>query len=198
MQDTLQIAGIAAQSAGLLVLFLHWRAKRGLGAVTLVLGWTLVALSAIPWLLSVSPERGLAIAMLAPMASGLLLLAPDGLSRLGNGAKPKKERGVDPATALEPETATQGRLSRNVARWIGSVIAAPALALAAAAAWQAFVPGAIADRVAFSILVLMIVWTAALLWLLSTMRPWIAAALITIAAFGLGAGAHAFVTGGAA
>ena len=146
MQDTLQIAGIAAQSAGLLVLFLHWRAKRGLGAVTLVLGWTLVALGAIPWLLSVSPERGLAIAMLAPMASGLLLLAPDGLSRLGNGAKPKKERGVDPATALEPETATQGRLSRNVARWIGSVIAAPALALAAAAAWQAFVPGAIADR----------------------------------------------------
>lgn len=198
MDIALQILGIAVQATGLAILYLHWRAKRGLGGAALVAGWVLIALGAFPWLMHVSIERGLALAMLAPMAAGLLFLAPDGLARIGNGATPKKARAAQDATALESESASPGRMSRNIARWTGSLIAAPALALAAMAAWQSFVPGTHADRFAFSILALMIVWTAALLWLLATMRPWRATFATTLAAFVLGGSAHLFVSGGAA
>ncbi|WP_135213090.1 hypothetical protein [Vitreimonas flagellata] len=196
MDIALQILGMMVQVAGLAILYLHWRAKRGLGGAVLVAGWALIALGALPWLMHVSIERGLALAMLAPMAAGLFLLAPDALARVGNSATPKKARAAQ--ESLEAESTSPGRLSRNVARWIGALIAAPALALAAMAAWQAFVPGVNADRFAFSIFALMIVWTAATLWLLATMRPWRATLVTTFAAFVLGGGAYLFVLGGAA
>ncbi len=196
MNIALQFLGIAVQVAGLAILYLHWRAKRGLGGALLVAGWALIALGALPWLMHVSIERGLALAMLAPMAGGLLFLTPDGLARIGNGAAPRKARGAQ--APPEAESTVPGRISRNIARWIGALLAAPALALAAMAAWQAFVPGVNADRFAFSIFALMIAWNAALLWLLATMRPWRATLVTALAAFVLGGGAYLFASGGAA
>ncbi len=189
----LQMLGIAVQAAGLAILYLHWRAKRGLGGLTLVGGWALIGLGAIPWLLNVSIERGLAIAMLAPMMAGLFLLAPDALARVGDGAARKKKMQAPP---LEAEDAIPGVLSRNIARWLGALVAAPAFGVAAMAAWQAFAPTADVNRIAFSIFALMIGWTAALLWLLASVRPWLAAFVTSVSAIAIGGGAYLFALGG--
>ncbi len=190
----MQVAGVAVQAAGVLVLYLHWRAKGGLGGVAVVAGWVMIAAGGAPWLLAVSAERGLAIAMLTPMTMGLALLAPDALARFENRGKRKPERTGE---TLEPDASAPGRTSRNMARWIGALIAAPAFALASAAAWQAWGPGNVVDRVAFSIFALMLAWTAALLWVLSAPRPWRAAAVTTLGALALGGGAYLFVSSGA-
>lgn len=195
MDMGLQMLGIAVQAAGLAILYLHWRARRGLGGLVLASGWALIGLGAVPWLLNVSIERGLAIAMLAPMMAGLFLLAPDALARVGDGAARKKKA---PPPPLEAEDAAAGALSRNVARWLGSLVAAPAFGVAAMAAWQAFTPGADVNRIAFSIFALMIGWTAAVLWLLASARPWLATLFTSVAAFALGGGAYLFASGGLA
>jgi hypothetical protein len=174
----LQALGVLAQAAGLLLLFLHWRARRGLGGAALAAGWALVLLGAAPWFLGVAPERALALAALAPMTFGLFFLAPDALPRVAGGAM-KNER-TTPAAELDAEAPTPGRLSRNIARWLASLVAAPALALSAAAASQAFTPGATTDQIVFSVLVTIAVWTAAALWLLATTKPW-RATLIALA-----------------
>ncbi|HEX8899717.1 hypothetical protein [Vitreimonas sp.] len=199
MAIALQVLGITVQTAGLAILYLHWRARRGLGGPVLFAGWALIALGATPWLYSVSVERAFALAMLAPMVAGLLLLAPDGLARSRPNATTRKAktRAVQDAAPLETDSHASGRVSRDVARWIGALVIAPAFALAAMAAWQAFAPGANADRVAFSILALMLAWTAALLWLLASLRPWRATSILGIVALALGGGAYLLVSGGA-
>lgn len=189
MDFVLQIVGTALQAVGVALVFLQWRGKRS-GAL-LAGGWGLILVGAIPWLLDVSIERGLAIAMLAPMLFGLALLAPDGLARLGANKRERKQRARQD-DAVEAQNAAPGAVSRTVARWIGALVAAPALALAATAAWQVFAPGSMIDRVAFSVFTLMIVWIAALLWLLSSARPWAVTAAASVGALALGGGAYWF------
>lgn len=169
----LQTLGVFVQGLGLALLLLHWRAKRGLGGGVLAAAWILVAAGAAPWFLNAAPERALALAVLAPMAFGLALLAPDALARIAPNAATRRQRA--PVEALENEPTSPGRWSRNAARWFSGVVAAPALAFAAAAAWQALGPGGVADRTVFSGVAFITVWTIAVLWLLSTARPWLAA-----------------------
>lgn len=175
MELTLQTLGITGQGAGIALLYLHWRSRQGLGGAALAAGWALVLLGMVPWLLNVSVARGIALAAIAPMVAGLFLSAPNGLADLERNAKEHSSRSR-PArgttSATESEIALSGRLSRNVARWVGALIATPALSIAAMAAWQAFVPGTPANRAGLSIFVLIIVWMATLLWLLASERPW--------------------------
>lgn len=179
--------GVALQCAGLLLVFAHWRARRRSDASGLVAGWTLMLLGAAPWLMSVSVERALAIASLAPMMFGLILLAPDAFPRLRTSSARKRNEGDAEA---EPETRSSHRVSRNAARWVASLIAAPSVALAAAAAWQALVPGALADRVVASTGVLIVVWTFAALASLSTQRPWLLSLVLTVVALTMATSLH--------
>jgi hypothetical protein len=190
----LQTLGVAAQAAGLLLLFLHWRARRGLGGAALTAGWALVLAGAAPWFANASPERALALAALAPMALGLVLLAPDAWPRLAAGSS--KRARAEPAADLDADAPMPGRFSRNSARWIASIVAAPALAFAAATAWQAFTPGPTVDQIVFSTLVTIAVWTAAALWLLSTNKPWRATMIALIFAAALGAATSFKAIGG--
>jgi len=166
----LQALGILVQAAGLGVLFLHWRAKGGLGGGALIGGWALVVLGAAPWLLGVSVERSLALGALAPMIFGLALLAPDALPRLANG-KVRRARPVREA-ANDTEIAAAGRASRNAARWFGALIAAPGLTFAVVAALLAYAPWKPIDTMVVSAFLFAGVLTAALLWLLASTRPW--------------------------
>lgn len=192
----LQTLGVLAQAAGLLVLFLHWRARRGLGGGALAAGWALVLAGAAPWFAHAAPERALALAALAPMALGLLFLAPDAWPRVAaRAAKPAR---AEPAAEPDAESPAPGRVSRNIARWIAGVVAAPALALAAAAAAQAFAPGAVADRIVLSMLVAIAMWTAAALWLLSSAKPWRASLTALLLAVAIGGATIVKVAGGLA
>jgi hypothetical protein len=189
-----QALGVLAQAAGLLLLFLHWRARRGLGGAALAAGWALILAGAAPWFVNAAPERALALAALAPMALGLLFLAPDALPRIANGAaKPAR---AEPVADLDAETPAPGRVSRNIARWVAGIVAAPALALAAAAAWQAFTPGATAGQIVVSTLVTIAAWTAAALWLLSTAKPWRATLIAVVLAAAIGGATYVKVAGG--
>ncbi|MDG2521574.1 hypothetical protein P7B02_08470 [Caulobacter segnis] len=166
----LQALGILVQAAGLAALLMHWRAKSGLGGGVLAGAWALVILGAAPWLLTVSPEKALALGSLAPMMFGLALLAPDALPRINSG-KVKRDR-----TAREPaddaDMAAAGRVSRNTARWFSALVAAPALTLAASAAWLAYVPLGPIDSLVSCAFLMAAVLTGALLWLLSVTRIW--------------------------
>ena len=166
----LQALGILVQAAGLAVLFLHWRAKGGLGGPALAGAWALIVLGAAPWLLTVSPEKAVALGSLAPMLFGLALLAPDALPRVVNG-KVRRQRPVREA-ADDSGIAAPGRASRNVARWFGALVAAPAVAAAATAAWLAYAPWNAVDSMVLAAFLLMAVVTAAWLWLLASLRPW--------------------------
>jgi hypothetical protein len=166
-----QALGILVQAAGLALVFAHWRTRGGLGGGALAGGWALVLAGAAPWLLTASPEKALALGSLAPMLAGLGLLAPDALPRVG-AVKDRRGRPVRREPGEEGPAAVDGRLSRNVARWFAALIAAPALALAAAAAWQAFVPLGPNDNLVGSAFLIVAVWTAAILWLLASVRPW--------------------------
>lgn len=188
MDITLQTLGVIGQTAGVALLYLHWRARNGLSGAILAAGWALIALGTLPWLLNVSVERAIAIALLAPMAVGLFLLAPGGVADLRRGTKDRSVRmgGTREATPPAPEKVLSGRLSRDVARWTGALVVVPALALSTMAAWQAFTPGSAANRVGFSIFALIVMWTAALLWLLASEHPWRVTALTLLGAVMLG------------
>jgi hypothetical protein len=183
----LQSIGVLIQAAGILILYLHWRRRRGSHGAFLVSGWALMALGAAPWFLSASPERALAIGMLPPMLAGLLLLAPDALPRIAAKTAIKKTKVV--AGADEPVSPAPGSAARNAGRWFAVLIAAPSLGLSAATIWQIIYPGGVADRTVFSSLVLIAVWIAALLWLLASDRPWRAGLAVCAAATLLGVGA---------
>lgn len=186
----LQTLGILVQAAGLAVLFLHWRAKGGLGGVALAGGWALVVLGAAPWLLTASPEKALALGTLAPMMAGLALLAPDALPRvLAGKARRDRIRPAEPAD--EAQVAPPGRAARNAARWFGALIAAPGMALASVAAWVAFAPLSASDSLVSGVFLLAAIWTGALLWLLASARPWRSALFVCAAALLLAALAFA-------
>lgn len=193
----LQVLGVLVQLAGLTLLFLHWRAKRGLGGGVLVAAWTLMAIGAAPFFFHDSPEKALALGLLAPMAAGLFLLAPDALPRIGPSAAKRKDRTRD-NTESEEAVFGAGRVSRNIARWFAALIAAPALTLAAGAAFQAFAPFNAIDRMVFSTLLLIAVGAIVFLWLLSTTRPWRSAFIACCIALALSAGVYAIVSNGAA
>lgn len=192
----LQTLGVLIQGAGITILFLHWRGKRSHGGGFLVAGWGLVILGAAPWFMSVSPERALALGALAPMALGLLFLAPDALPRLSADAARKKTKPTPEAD--DNDVAPPGRKTRNAGRLFASLVAAPLLALAAAGAYQVFVPGSIADRTVFSGFVAIAVWAAAALWFLATQKPWRASLIACAAATILAAGTFMIATQGAA
>lgn len=176
----LQTLGVLIQGAGIFILFLHWRAKRSHSGGFLAAGWVFILVGAAPWFIGVAPERALALAMFAPMAFGLTFLAPDALPRLGAGAVRKKPRPVlDAKDGVSPQP---GRTLRNAGRCFAALITAPLLALASAAAYQALIPGSIADRTVFSGFLAIAVWTAAVLWLLATARPWRAAGAACVCA----------------
>lgn len=198
MELTLQILGIAAQAAGIALLYLHWRSRRGPGGAVLAVGWAFILLGMVPWLLNVSVARGLALASLGPMIVGLLLLIPNGLTDLRRNSKdrPERSRAVRETAPSDPEIAVPGRLSRNATRWAGALIATPALAIAAMAAWQAFMPGTPVNRAGFSIFALIIVWTANLLWLLANERPWRVVLVTSAGAAALGASVFILTSGG--
>ncbi|KCZ86118.1 hypothetical protein HAD_10545 [Hyphomonas adhaerens MHS-3] len=200
MEVILQTLGIAGQAAGIALLYLNWRTRQGRGGAILAAGWTLILLGMAPWLLNVSVERGLAIASLAPMVVGLLLSAPNGLTDLKRNLRerPARSRTMRETALSDAEIATPGRVSRNMARWAGAVVATPALSIAAMAAWQASMPGTPANRVGFSIFVLIVVWVAALLWLLASERPWRTALLTCGGAVVLGGGVFILASGGTA
>lgn len=166
----LQTLGVLIQGAGIYILFLHWRARRRHGGGFLAAGWALILLGAAPWFFGVSLERAMALAAFAPMAFGLAFLAPDALPRLGAGATRKKLNPV--SDAGDSEALRPGSTLRNAGRWFAALIAAPLLALAGAAAFQALIPGSIADRTVFSGFLAIAIWTAALLWLLADAKPW--------------------------
>ena len=181
----LQTLGVLIQGAGISILFLHWRARRRHGGGFLAAGWALIALGAAPWLLSVAPDRALALAMFAPMAFGLAFLTPDALPRLSANAARKKPKQF--SNTEENETPKAGSALRNAGRWFAALIAAPLLALAGAAAYQALVPGSIADRTVFSGFVAIAIWTAAILCLLAASKPWRTAGIACACALILGA-----------
>jgi hypothetical protein len=133
------------------------------------------------------------------MVAGLVLLAPaaHARSRYKSGLRKSKPRNAQDGEAVELAPTLSGRLSRNAARWTGAVIGAPMLALAAMAAWQAFFPGQVVDRIAFSIFVLMGAGTGALLWTLSTARPWRATLITCATAITLGGSVYWFTVIGA-
>lgn len=192
----LQTLGVLIQGAGIYMLFLHWRARRRHSGGFLAAGWALIALGAAPWFLSVAPERALAMAAFAPMVIGLAFLAPDALPRLRSKRAPKKFK---PASTTEDnETPLAGSFLRNAGRWFCALIAAPILALAGAAAYQAFIRGSIADRTVFSGFVAIAVWTSAILWLLAASRPWRAAGIACACALIIGGGVFLAVLRGSA
>jgi hypothetical protein len=192
----LQTLGVLIQGAGIYILFLHWRAKRRHGGGFLAAGWALILLGAAPWFFGASPERALAIATFAPMTFGLALLAPDALPRLRAGAARKRPRPIPDA---EDNDAPQpGHALRIAGRWFAALIAAPLLALAAAAAYQALIPGSIADRTVFSGFLAIAMWASALLWLLAAAKPWRAAGSACAGALLLSALAFMAVSRGAA
>tara|TARA_R110001606_G_scaffold380811_1_gene541579 strand:+ start:11503 stop:12105 length:603 start_codon:yes stop_codon:yes gene_type:complete len=198
MDIILQTLGVLAQAAGAALLYLHWRRQRGLGGITLAAGWALILIGVSPWLPGVSLERGLALAALAPMFVGLLLSAPGGLEDLRRAARdrPARRRTVRDVTAPAGESPSPGSLSRNAARWVGSLIIVPLCAIAAMAAWQAFSPGPDVNRASFSILALMIVWIAALLWLLASAKPWRVALITAFGTSALGGSVFLLSAGG--
>ena len=200
MEVILQTLGIAGQAVGVALLFLNWRIRHGSGGGFLAAGWTLILLGMVPWLLNVSVERGLAIASLAPMVAGLLLSVPNGLTDLKRNSRdrPVRLRTMRETGLSDAGIATRGRVSRNMARWVGAVVGTPALSIAAMAAWQASMPGTAASRVGFSIFVLIVVWVATLLWLLASERPWRAALLTCGGAVVLGGGIFILASGGTA
>jgi hypothetical protein len=200
MDVILQTLGIAGQAAGLALLYLCWRSWQGYGGLALAAGWALILFGMVPWLLNVSVERGLALASLGPMVVGLFLSIPNGLTDLSRNSKdrPARSRAVRETTPSDADIAAPGRLSRNVARWAGALIATPALAIAAMAAWQAFMPGTPVNRAGFSIFALIIIWTAALLWLLASERPWRVALMTGVGAAFLGGSVLILASGGTA
>lgn len=192
----LQTLGVLIQGAGISILFLHWRAKRAQSGGFLAAGWALIALGAAPWFIGVAPERALAIAAFAPMVLGLAFVAPDAMPRLGANASRKKSKPV--LAPDETETPPQGRVLRNAGRWFAALIAAPFLALAGAAAYQAFTPGSIADRTVFSGFFAIAIWAAASLWLLAAAKPWRAGGIACGCALLLSAAVFVFLSQGAA
>lgn len=175
----LQVLGVIIQAAGLILLHQHWRVRGGLGGGALLGAWVLIILGAAPWLIGVSPERALALGVLAPMLIGLLLLAPDAYARL-SGARARSARPRRPARA-DPGEAAAALSGTGGARWFSALVAAPALCAAAAAAWLAYSPLSAVDSMVFSAFLMAAILTAALLRLLATARPW-CEALITCGA----------------
>lgn len=167
----LQAIGVVVQASGLALLFLHWRTKGGLGGGALFGAWTLMFLGAAPWLIGASPEKAAALGALAPMMIGLALLAPDALPRLAGG-KARRERPARASSADEVELAAAGRASRNAGRWFSALVAAPALSVAAVAAWLVYAPLGAVDTMVFGVFLMTAVLTGGLLWLLSAVRPW--------------------------
>jgi hypothetical protein len=199
MDVILQTIGTVGQVAGMALLYLHWRRGRGLGGGVLATGWALILLGMAPWMPGVSVERGLALASLAPMVVGLFLSAPHGLADLGSAARERPARrrtAARDAAAPAAEPPSPGRLARNAARWVGSVIVVPAVAIASMAAWQGFAPGSDVNRASFSILALMIVWVAALLWLLASAKPCRVTLIIALVAAAMGGGIFITTSGG--
>lgn len=190
MEYTLQTLGVVGQVAGIALIYLHWRKRQAPGATGLVAGWALLLLGALPWLFNVSVERGLAIAMLAPMVAGMLLCLPNGLADIKGSTKGQtaKNQAAREAVRSDTKSISPGRLSRNIARWVGSLIVAPAFAIAAMAAWQAFMPGSVVNRASFSIFALIIAWTLGLLWLLASTKPWRVVLMTCFGAVALGGG----------
>ena len=191
----LQTLGVLIQGAGIYVLFLHWRAKRSHSGGFLAAGWALIALGAAPWFLGVAPERALAMAAFAPIAFGLAFLAPDALPR--HNASTARKKLKQASNIDDNETPQAGSFLRNAGRWFAALIAAPLLALAGAAAFQAFIPGSIADRTVFSGFVAIAVWTGAILWLLAAAKPWRASGIACLCALLLGAAVFMAVSQGA-
>jgi hypothetical protein len=199
MDVILQTVGTVGQAAGIALLYLHWRRRRVSGGGVLAAGWAFILIGMLPWMLGVSVERGLALASLAPMVAGLFLSAPHGLADLRSAARDRPARrrtAAGDAAAPAAEPPSPGHLARNTARWVGSLIVVPAVAIASMAAWQGFAPGSDVNRASFSIFVLMIVWVAALLWLLASAKPWRVTLITALVATALGGGIFIMTSGG--
>lgn len=147
---------------GLAVLYLAWR-RPGRSIPLLVLGWGLLVVSALPWAAAGGADRGPALAMVAVSAAALLLI---GITGQWRGAAPRRRREATPAA--EPAGGT------GWGHW--SLVILVAGPLAAAAAFALGLPfmrvdsWAESDRLVASAFAIVILWSAAAVWVCATPR----------------------------
>jgi len=161
------IPGLVLTLSGVLGLYAVWRGGPGSRRLLLPGGWLLIAAGLALCATATSVERGLSIAMIGFVLGGALLTAAEAWrSRTPARAGRTVERAPPPAVRAP------GRPGRLLGRWAGAILAAPALAGALAWMLQLAGPGILADRIVFSAFLFMAVWTAGLVCVLSSRRPW--------------------------
>jgi hypothetical protein len=147
---------------GLAVLYLAWR-RRGRSTLLCVLGWGLLASSAVPWAVAGGGDRGPALAMVMVSLAALLLI---GITGQWRGGAPHRRREASPAA----EPAGGG----GWGHWsLVILIAGPLAAIAAFALGLPFMhveSWAESDRLIASAFAIVILWSAAAVWVCATPR----------------------------
>jgi uncharacterized membrane protein YGL010W len=170
MTVLLVVLGAALIVAGIVLLHRCW--SRTAPSWGVIAGWVLIDLGLVAFMASVRPAYGLALGALVAMAVPLALV----LSPLSRGWTPKPPRESERPAAVPP-----GGRSRSIARLVGSLLAAPAFALAAALAWRALVPGSEVDRLAGAAYAAPIAFAIALVVVMGAGRPWRATGMLAAA-----------------
>jgi hypothetical protein len=146
---------------GLAVLYLAWR-RPGRSVPLRVLGWGLLAISVLPWAAAGGSGRGVALGLVVVSAAALILIGITGQWR-GTAARRRRD-----TAAAEPAGATGWR------HWGLVVLAAGPRAAAAAFAlglpFMQVSTWAEADRLIASAFAIIILWSAAAVWVCATPR----------------------------
>lgn len=172
------LLGTGAALAGLLLLRRAWRegpVASGPGRYAVAGGWALVGAGLALFAAAGRPVWGLSVAALVVMGLVLpIVLAPV----FAPGWAPRPPR----IETREPPGRPAGFAARTAARAAGSLLAAPALGLAAALAWRAAGPGGPADKLLGAAFAAPLTLAAALVAILAARRPWRVSAIVTAAA----------------
>ena len=182
---TLRLLGSLALAAGLLAVFLTWRrpgVRTGAWVYALPAGWMAIVIGLILWGTSTHLDQGLALGSVLVMTLACALVAGQGLKLITQPAKVQRTR------TLESDGVSLGRgyWSRFAARLTGSLIVAPAAGAAVGLLWPIVFHGEDATRIMGVAILAVSAATAALVYQLSSRRPWRAFAII--AATGMVAG----------
>lgn len=171
MMTTLQFAGSLFSLIGLLAIFLTWRRKgvrAGLWRYSLPVGWGLLGLGLLVWMVSTHADQGLALGLVMVMVIAVVILARQGIVLIGQPAK------VQPVRETETDSLALGKgyWGRVTVRLIGCLMVVPGFGALLGLLWLAYVPGDEADRLMGLAFVALLAMTAGLVIQLASRRPY--------------------------
>jgi hypothetical protein len=151
------LLALAASSVGVAMLYMSWRRSQGWKRLTVPVGWLLVCLSGVLWIRFGGAEFGMAYTTMAVAfgAWGVVVA-------LGRESRRPGERRRQPRVAREAPA--RAAIVRTLARAFVALPLAGTASLLASVLMIADLPGVIANRYVFAILMAPVIWGVLAIW----------------------------------